>query len=336
MQYRALGTSGLRVSTLVLGTDNFINPTPAAESERIIASAVDAGVNLIDTANSYAAGAAEELVGATLRKLARDDVLVATKFHYPFGPGLHDRGNSRQAVIRACEGSLRRLGRDHIDLYQSHRPDMDVPLEETLRALDDLVRAGKVRYIGSSTAPGWHVATSVMTSQRLGLAAIVSEQSPYNLLDRRIENELVPACRAHGVGVICWSPLAMGMLAGRYAEGRAADTRAALRGGLYAERVTDAGIAAGNAFAAQARLHGLDPAQAAYAWVIAQSGISSAIIGPRTEAQALSALPAAELHLPGELLAAADALVSPGSVVTSFFNSAPWMRWKHVEPGPQG
>ena len=295
MQYRALGASGLRVSTLVLGTDNFTNPTPPAESERIIAAALDSGVNLVDTANSYAAGAAEELVGATLRKLARDDVLVATKFHYPFGPGLHDRGNSRQAIIRACEGSLRRLGRDHIDLYQSHRPDMDVPLEETLRALDDLVRAGKVRYIGSSTAPGWHVATSVMTSQRLGLAAIVSEQSPYNLLDRRIENELVPACQAHGVGVMCWSPLAMGMLAGRYAEGRAADTRAAVRGGIYAERVTDAGIRAGNAFATQAREHGLDPAQAAYAWVIAQPDITSAIIGPRTVAQALSALPAADL-----------------------------------------
>ena len=330
MQYRALGSSGLRVSALVLGSDNFTNPTSAAESERIIATAIDAGVNLIDTANSYAAGAAEALVGATLRKLGRDDVLVATKFHYPFGPGVHDRGNSRQAIIRACVGSLRRLGRDHIDLYQSHRPDMNVPLEETLRALDDLVRAGKVRYIGSSTAPGWHVATSVMTSKRLGIARIVSEQSPYNLLDRRIENELVPACQAHGVGVICWSPLAMGMLAGRYAQGRTADTRAAVRGGIYAERVTDAGIRAGNAFAALARQHGLEPAQAAYAWVIAQPGITSAIIGPKTVAQVESALPAAQLALPAGLLAAADELVTPGSVVASFFNSATWMRWKHV------
>jgi 1-deoxyxylulose-5-phosphate synthase len=330
MQYRALGTSGLRVSTLVLGTDNFSNPTPAAESERIIACALDAGVNLIDTANSYAAGAAEELVGGTLRKLARDDVLVATKFHYPFGPGLHDRGNSRQAIVCACEGSLRRLGRDHIDLYQSHRPDMDVPLEETLRALDDLVRAGKVRYIGSSTAPAWHVATSVMTSERLGLTRIVSEQSPYNLLDRRIENELVPACAAHGVGVMAWSPLAMGMLAGRYEQGRGADTRAAQRGGIYAERVTDAGIRVGNAFAALARQHGLEPAQAAYAWVLAQPGITAAIIGPKTVAQVVSALPAAELVLPAELIIAADELVTPGSVVASFFNSAAWMRWKHV------
>jgi aryl-alcohol dehydrogenase-like predicted oxidoreductase len=330
MQYRALGRSGLRVSTLVLGSDNFTNPTPAAESERIIAAALDAGVNLIDTSNSYAAGAAETLIGATLRKLGRDDVLVATKFHYPFGPGVHDRGNSRLAIVRACEGSLRRLGRDHIDLYQSYRPDMGVPLDETLRALDDLVRAGKVRYIGSSTAPGWHVATSVLTSERLGLARIVSEQSPYNLLDRRVENELVPACQAHGVGVMCWSPLAMGMLAGRYAQGRTADTRATVRGGIYAERVTDAGIRVGNAFADLARQHGLEPAQAAYAWVLAQPGIAAAIIGPKTVDQALSALPAAELALPASLLAGADALVAPGSVVASFFNSAPWMRWKHV------
>jgi aryl-alcohol dehydrogenase-like predicted oxidoreductase len=330
MDYRNLGTSRLRISALVLGSDNFTNPTPADESERIIATALDAGINLIDTANSYAAGAAEELIGTTLRKLGRDDVLVATKFHYPFGPGVHDRGNSRQAIVRACEGSLRRLGRDHIDLYQSHRPDMGVPLEETLRALEDLVRAGKVRYIGSSTAPGWHVATSVMTSERLGISRIVSEQSPYNLLDRRIENELVPACQAHGVGVICWSPLAMGMLAGRYEQGRSADTRAAVRGGIYAERVTDAGIRVGNAFAALARQHGLEPAQAAYAWVLAQPGITAAIIGPKTVAQVASALPAAELTLPAALLAGADELVTPGSVVASFFNSAPWMRWKHV------
>ena len=330
MQYRALGSSGLRISALVLGSDNFSNPTPAEESERIIATALDAGVNLIDTANSYAAGSAEKIIGATLRKLGRDDVLVATKFYYPFGPGLHDRGNSRQAIVRACEGSLRRLGRDHIDLYQSHRPDMNVPLEETLGALDDLVRAGKVRYIGSSTAPGWHLATSVLKSERLGIARIVSEQSPYNLLDRRIENELLPACQAHGVGVMCWSPLAMGMLAGRYEQGRTGDTRAAQRGGIYAERVTDAGIRVGNAFAALARQHGLDPAQAAYAWVIAQPGIAAAIMGPKTVAQVASALPAAELALPAELLAAADQLVTPGSVVASFFNSATWMRWKHA------
>ena len=328
--YRQLGTSGLRIAPLVLGSDNFTNPTPEEESLRIIAAAIDGGINLIDTANSYAAGAAEELIGKALRQTGRDDVLVATKFHYPFGPGPNDRGNSRQAIIRACEGSLRRLGRDHIDLYQSHRPDMDVPLEETLGALDDLVRAGKVRYLGSSTAPAWHVVESVLTSDRRGLARIVSEQPPYNLLDRRIENELVPACQRHGVGLICWSPLAMGMLAGRYEQGRTADTRATVRGGIYAERVTDAGIAVGNRFAALAREHGLDPARAAYAWVKGQPGITAAIIGPKTLAQVEAALPVLDLSLPDAFLAAADALVAPGTVIASFFNSAPWMAARRV------
>ncbi len=330
MDYRQLGSSGLRISPLVLGSDNFLNPAPEEESIRIIAAALDAGINLIDTANSYAAGESERVVGKALRELGRDDVLVATKFHYPFGPGPNDRGNSRQAIICACEGSLRRLGRDHIDLYQSHRPDFDTPLDETLGALDDLVRQGKVRYIGSSTAPAWHVVESVMTSRARGLSRIVCEQSPYNLLDRRIENELVPACRAHGVGIICWSPLAMGMLAGRYEEGRAADTRAAVRGGIYAERVTDAGIATGNRFAAAARELGYEPAQAAAAWLKDQPGITAAIIGPKTVAQLENLAPVLEMTASPELRRTCDELVTPGSVVASFFNSAPWMAWKHV------
>jgi aryl-alcohol dehydrogenase-like predicted oxidoreductase len=328
--HRQLGSSGLRIAPLVLGTDNFTNPTSEDESIRIIAAAVDGGITMVDTANSYAAGESERVIGKALRQLGRDDVLVATKFHYPFGPGPNDRGNGRAAIIRACEGSLQRLGRDHIDLYQAHRPDMDVPLEETLDALDDLVRAGKVRYIGSSTAPAWHVVESLLTSERRGVSRIVSEQSPYNLLDRRIENELVPACQRHGIGILCWSPLAMGMLAGRYEQGRTADTRAVVRGGIYAERVNDAGIAAGNRFAALAREHGLDPAVAAYGWVTAQPGITAAIVGPKSVAQLVSSLPALSVALPDTLLAAADDLVTPGSVVASFFNSAPWMRWKHV------
>jgi 1-deoxyxylulose-5-phosphate synthase len=330
MEYRQLGTSGLRISPLVLGSDNFANPTPEDESLRIIATAVDAGINLIDTSNSYAAGESERIVGRALRELGRDDVLVATKFHYPFGPGPNDRGNSRQAIIRACEGSLRRLGRDHIDLYQSHRPDFDVPLSETLAALDDLVRQGKVRYIGSSTAPAWHVVESAMTSTARGLARIVSEQSPHNLLDRRVENELVPACRAHGIGLICWSPLAMGMLAGRYETGRTADSRAAVRGGIYAERVTDAGIEVGNRFAAAARERGLDPAQAAVLWLKDQPGVTAPITGPKSVAQLEGILPVLEASADDDLRRLCDELVPPGSVVASFFNSAPWMAWKHV------
>jgi len=317
------------VAPLALGTDNFANPTPEDESIRIIHAAIDAGINLIDTANGYAAGESERIVGKALRESGRrDEVLISTKFHYPVGPGPNDRGNTRLHVLRACEGSLQRLGVDHIDLYQTHRPDPDVPLDETLGALDDLVRQGKVRYIGSSTAPAWHVVESVLTSEQRGLARIVCEQSPYNLLDRRVENELLPACIRHGVGVIAWSPLAMGMLAGRYTTGEApgGDTRAAVRGGIYAERVTPRGIEVGNRFAALAREHGHDPAQLAALWVKDQPGITAPIIGPKNVAQLENLLPVLERDLDDGLRAACDELVAPGAVVASFFNSAAWMR----------
>lgn len=332
MQTRRLGRSGVLVSALALGTDNILNPTSEDESIRMIHAAIDGGINLIDTANSYRAGEAERVIGKALRlRGKRDDVLVATKFHYPTGPGPNDRGNSRVHLIRACEESLRRLRLDHIDLYQSHRPDLDVPLDETLSALDDLVRAGKVRYVGTSTSPAWHVMEAIMTAELQGVVRVVSEQSPYNLLDRRIENELLPMCRRHGVGVLCWSPLAMGMLAGRYASesGREADSRATLRGGIYAERVTAAGIEAGNAFAALARAAGYEPALLAALWTKDQPGVTAPIVGPKSVEQLTSLLPAGDLDLPDDIRAACDQLVAPGSFVASFFNSATWMAWKH-------
>ena len=333
VEYRSLGRTGVLVSPLALGTDNLVNPTPRDESIRMIHAAIDAGINLIDTSDSYAGGEAERVIGEALRLSGRrDDVLVATKVHYPTGPGPNDRGNSRFHVMRACDASLRRLGLDHIDLYQLHRPDLELSLEETLGALDELVRAGKVRYIGSSTAPAWHVVEAVMTSERRGLARFATEQSPYNLLDRRIENELLPACRRHGLGVLAWSPLAMGMLAGRYRVGAAAadDSRASVRGGIYAERVTPRGVEVGNRFAALARARGLDPAQLAICFVKDQPGITAPIIGPKTMAQLESLLPVLGQRLSDELRQACDELVAPGSVVASFFNSASWMRWKHV------
>ncbi len=333
MDYRPLGRTGVLVSPLALGTDNLVNPTPRAESIRMIHAAVDAGINLIDTSNSYAAGEAEKIVGEALQLNGRrDQVLVATKVHYPTGLGPNDRGNSRLHIIRACDESLKRLGVEYIDLYQLHRPDMNIPLAETLGALDDLVHAGKVRYIGSSTAPAWHVVEGVMTSDQRGLARFVCEQSPYNLLDRRIENELIPACERHGLGVLAWSPMAMGMLAGRYASADAPppDSRVAARGGIYAERVTAAGVEVGNRFAAMARERGLDPAQLATCFVKDQPGITAPIIGPKTVAQLTGLIPVLEMTLSAELQQACDELVTPGSVVASFFNSAPWMRWKHL------
>jgi len=331
MQYRAFGRTGLKVSSLVLGTDNLANPTPESESLAILDAAVEGGINLIDTSNSYAGGEAERLIGKWLKQCARrDDVLIATKVFYPVGPGVNDRGLSRNHILRACEDSLRRLGTDHIDLYQTHRPDPDTPIEETLSALDLLVRQGKVRYIGSSTTPAWQLAQAQHVSAERGLVAFVSEQSPYNLLERRIENELIPACQRYGQALFTWSPMAMGMLAGRYPVGSAPalDSRAALRGGIYAERVSERGIAVGNRFAELARAHGHDPAQAAYLWAKDQPGVTAPIIGPRTLAQLQHALPVAGMVLSHELRAACDALVPAGSVVASFFNSAAWMRWK--------
>jgi aryl-alcohol dehydrogenase-like predicted oxidoreductase len=326
--HRQLGRSGLRVSPIALGTDNILNPTSEDESIRLIDAAIDAGINLIDTADSYRAGESERVIGKALGASSkRDQVIIATKFHYPTGPGPNDRGNGRAHIMAAVEASLRRLGTDHIDLYQSHRPDMSVPLEETLAALDDLVHQGKVRYVGSTTAPAWHVVESVMTSRLGGYVTIVSEQSPYNLLDRRVENELLPACIRHGIGVLCWSPLAMGMLAGRYADDGppAPDSRSAVRGGIYAERVTAPAIHAGNRFAAMARERGFDPAVLATVWVKDQPGITAPIVGPKSVSQLRSLLPALEMELDDETVRRCDELVAPGSAVANFFNSAPWM-----------
>ena len=333
IEYRRLGRSGLLIAPLALGTDNFVNPTPEAEAVQIIDRALDAVINLIDTSNSYSKGESERIIGRALKANGRrDDVILATKFHYAVGDGPNDRGNSRRHLIKACDDSLRRLQTDYIDLYQTHRPDFAIGLDETLRGLDDLVRAGKVRYIGSSTAPAWHVMEALMVSELKGYVAFTAEQSPYNLLDRRIENELVPMCQRHNLGLLTWSPLAMGMLAGRYASADVlpSDSRASLRGGLYAERVTPAGVAVGNQFATLAREHGLDPAQAAILWVKDQPGITAPLIGARTLAQLENLLPLLAMALPESLRVAADQLVPPGSVVASFFNSAPWMKWKIV------
>jgi aryl-alcohol dehydrogenase-like predicted oxidoreductase len=333
VEFRRLGRSGLEVAPLALGTDNFANPTPVEECRAMLDAAVAGGVNLVDTSDSYAGGEAERIVGRWLEDRGRrDDVLIATKVFYPTGPGPNDRGLSRAHVLRACEASLRRLGTDWIDLYQTHRPDPDTALDETLRALDDLVTQGKVRYLGSSTAPAWHVVEARLTSERLGLAPFVSEQSPYNLLDRRIENELVPACQRHGLGLLAWSPLAMGMLAGRYASAEAPPegSRKALRGGIYGERVTARGVEVGNRFAALARAAGHEPAQLAVVWVREQPGITAPIVGPRTLDQLEQQLATLEMLLDDSLRAQCDELVPPGSVVASFFNTAPWMKWKYV------
>jgi 1-deoxyxylulose-5-phosphate synthase len=331
MIYKSLGASGLKVSAFCLGTDNFANPTPEDECARMIDAGLDAGLNFIDTSDSYVQGECERIIGRALAKnKRRDEVVLATKVFYPTGPGPNDRGGSRRHILKACENSLRRLQTDRIDLYQTHRPSFDVPIEETLEALTDLVRQGKVLYIGSTTSPAWKVMEAVLTSEMKGLARFVSEQSPYNLLDRRIENELVPMCRDRGLGILTWGIMGMGVLAGRYPDGTRypGDSRAALRGGIYAERVTPRGVEIGRAFAEIARAAGLTPAQLAVLWVKDQPGITAPIIGPRTVDQLLHLLPVAGMTLSESARKACDELVPPGSAAANFHNSAPWMKMK--------
>lgn len=337
MEYRSLGRTGVKVSPLALGTDNFANPTPEAEARRMVDLAIEAGINLFDTANSYSAGESERILGRALKANGqRDQVLVATKVYYPTGPGPNERDNSYLNIIRSCEASLKRLQVDHIDLYQLHRPSEAVPVEETLRALDYLVKQGMVRYVGCSTHPAWRVMEALMVSELKGYVRFISEQPPYNLLDRRIENELVPLARAHGLALLPWSPLAMGVLAGRYENANEVppDSRAALRGGIYAERVTARGIEVGRRFSRLATEHGWSAAQLAVLWVKEREGITAPLIGPRTVEQLEHLLPLLGASLPDSVRAACDELVPPGGAVADFHNSAPWMKGSPAGESP--
>lgn len=329
MNYRRLGQTGLKLAPIGLGTDNFANPVAAADAHAILTRAVAAGINLVDTSNSYGHGDSERFIGRWVHQTKRrHDIVIATKAYYPTGPGPNDRGTSRRHLIRACEDSLHRLQTDHIDLYQLHRPSPDVPIEETLYALDTLVREGKVLYLGTTTHPAWQIMEALMVSEVRGFARFVSDQPPYNLLDRRIENELVPLCAKHGIGLIPWAPLASGLLAGRYQDAARVpeDSRAALRGGIYAERVTVRGVAASSRFVALAQAHGIAPAQLALLWVKDQPGVTAPLFGPRTVAQLEHILPVLDMDLSDDLRAACDDVVPPGSVVANFHNTAPWMK----------
>jgi aryl-alcohol dehydrogenase-like predicted oxidoreductase len=333
MEYRVLGRSGVKIAPLALGTGNFADPTPEDEATRIIYRALDAGINLIDTSNSYTDGESERFIGRALAKgKRRHAAILATKAFYRVGSGPNDEDLSRLHLIRACEDSLRRLQTDYIDLYQMHRPSPAIPLDETLGALTDLMRQGKVRYIGTSVHPAWKIMEASMISELKGYARVVCEQSPYNLLDRRIENEIVPMCQAHGLGLITWSPLAQGVLAGRYADASRmpADSRGALRGGIYSERITQPGIEIGNRLVGLAKEHDMSPARLATLWVKDQPGITAPIIGPRTLDQLEHLLPVLDMTLNDELADACDKLVPPGSAVVSFFNSATWMKQQLV------
>ena len=330
MDYRSLGRTGVRVSPLCLGTWNFGEPTPEADAIRMVHKAVEAGINFVDTADEYVHGESERIVGKALAGEHRKRVILATKVYFPLSDEANDRGISRLHILDAVEGSLRRLQTDWIDLYQIHRPSFDIPQDETLRALDDLVRQGKVRYVGSSTFPAWLLMEALALSERYSLARFVSEQPPYNLLDRRIENELVPLALRYNLGLLPWSPLATGVLAGRYSSADAVpeDSRAARLGGWLAERVTARGIAAARSVAALARTRGLTPSQLALLWVKDQPAVTAPVIGPRTEAHLDDALSVLELRSDPELGRAMDEIVPPGSAVADFHNTSNWMKMR--------
>ncbi len=314
MEYRLLGRSGLKVSVYSFGAMTFgdgsgifktVGDTRGADAETQIGKCLDAGVNLFDTADTYTNGQSEELLGAIL-KPRRQQVLIATKCFARMGPGVNDLGSSRKHIIEACEASLRRLGTDYIDVYQIHNQDLIVPPEESLRALDDLVRAGKVLYTGSSNHSGWTKMRALATSDRLGLNRYVSQQIRYSLLDRNAENELLPLGVIEGVGALIWGPLASGYLSGKFRSKDSAEgTRLGSRGSLDAmDNPFTRGVIAAVENIAGAR--GATLSQVALNWVARKAGVASIIIGARTMAQLEDNLGAAGWSLSDEEIARLD------------------------------
>ncbi len=319
MEYRTLGRTGVQVSPLCLGTMMFGawgNPDHD-ESIRIIHRALDAGINFVDTADVYAAGESEEIVGKALAGGRRDTVVLATKFHGTMGDDPNQRGNSRRWIMQEVEESLRRLGTDWIDLYQVHRPEVDCDIDETLGALTDLVRAGKIRYLGSSTFPAHEIVEAQWVAERRGRERFVCEQPPYSLLVRGVEADVLPVCGRYGIGVIGWSPLAGGWLSGRYRKGREAPAS------TRAERIparfdlslpeNQRKLDAADALAQLADEVGLTLIDVALAFVLRHPAVTSAIIGPRTMEQLESQLGAPAVELDDATLDRIDEIVRPGT-----------------------
>ncbi len=321
MEYRSLGRTGVRVSKLCLGCMLFGRQADEAESIRMVHRALDAGINFLDTANVYGRGASEEVVGKALKDGGRRDrVVLATKVHARMDDDPNAQGNHRRHIIQQCEASLRRLQTDWIDLYQIHRPDPSVPIDETLRALDDLVRQGKVRYIGTSTYAAWQIMEALWVSKELGLNRFVCEQPPYHPLDRRIERELVPMALTYGIGLIPWSPLAGGFFSGKYRRGEAFPEDSRLAGS--ARHYGDAAFDVLDVFEELAREKGATPSQMALAWNAAQPGITAPIIGPRTMEQLEENLAAAEVEITDSDRQRIDAVAPPGRAIVPFYEAA--------------
>ena len=328
MQYRNLGDTGVQVSNLCLGTMMFggVNNADHDDCVTIIHTALDAGINFVDTADVYSQGESEEIVGKAL-KGRRDDVVLATKFQGNMGDERNHRGASRRWIVAEVESSLRRLGTDHIDLYQLHRPNPDTAIEETLGALDDLVRAGKVLYVGHSAFQASQIVEAQWAARDRHLVRPVSEQLSYSLLVRTPEVDVLPTAKRHHLSVICYSPLAAGWLSGKWRKGVEAPTPSAGRGGmggLFTTRYDlDAPanadkLDAADALATLAEAHGMTLVELAIAVVVNHPCVTSAIIGPRTMDQMTSQLPASDIVLSTEVLDAIDTIVAPGTTPNPF------------------
>jgi aryl-alcohol dehydrogenase-like predicted oxidoreductase len=318
METRTLGRTGVRVSPLCLGAMMFGgwgNPDHE-ECITIIHRALDAGINFIDTADVYARGESEEIVGKALAGGRRDNVVLATKVHGTMGDDPNEFGNSRRWITREVENSLRRLRTDWIDLYQIHRPEADTDIDETLGALTDLVRAGKVRYIGSSTFPASQIVEAQWVAERRGRERFVCEQPPYSILTRAVENDVLPTAQRYGIGVIPWSPLAGGWLTGRYRKDTEVPTshRAERIPGRYDMSIpgNQRKLEAADALARLAEEAGISLIEMALAFVIRHPAVTAAIIGPRTMDHLESQLTGAEVELSDDVLDRIDEIVPPG------------------------
>jgi len=318
MDNRSLGRTGVSVSPLCLGAMMFgaWGETDHDESIRIIHRALDAGINFIDTADVYSRGESEEIVGKALAGGKRDNVVLATKVHGKMGDDPNEFGNSRRWIVKEVENSLRRLKTDWIDLYQIHRPEEDTDIDETLGALTDLVRAGKVRYIGSSTFPAGQIVEAQWVAEKRGRERFVCEQPPYSLLTRAVEADVLPTCRRYGMGVIPWSPLAGGWLSGKYRKD--ADVPESRRAQMIPSRYdmslpgNQRKLDAADALAKVAEEAGITLIEMALAFVINHPAVTAAIIGPRTMEHLESQLSAADVTLSDDVLDKIDEIVPPG------------------------
>ncbi|MAP88022.1 aldo/keto reductase [Candidatus Poribacteria bacterium] len=309
---------------LCLGCLMFGGKTKESDSMEIIDRAIDAGINFLDTANMYVRGVSEEMVGKALQRNGkRMHIVLATKVHFRMDDDdPNAQGNSRRHIIEQCEASLKRLQTDYIDLYQIHRPSAEVPIDETLRALDDLIQAGKVRYIGSSTFAAWQIMESLWVSKELGLNRFICEQPPYHLLDRRIERELVPMAQTYGLALIPWSPMAGGFLTGKYqrnqehpSDARYTDTN------QKSDLFSDAAYDLLETVIAIANEKGCTPSQLALAWCAQQPGITSPIVGIRTMEQLEQNLGAIEVKITDQDRIRIDETSFPGRVIVPYYQA---------------